>query len=59
MTEHTLKHICAGIVAHVDAGKTTLAERLLFLTGSVRRLGRVDHKDSFLYTEEMERSMGI
>ena len=59
MTEHTLKHICAGIVAHVDAGKTTLAERLLFLTGSVRRLGRVDHQDAFLDTDEMERSRGI
>ena len=40
-------HTVAGIVAHVDAGKTTLAESMLYLTGSTRKLGRVDHKDAF------------
>lgn len=53
------KHICAGLLAHVDAGKTTLAERLLYLAGSIRRLGRVDHRDAFLDTYEMERARGI
>lgn len=40
-------HTVAGIVAHVDAGKTTLAESMLYLTGGTRKLGRVDHKDAF------------
>ena len=53
------KHICVGLLAHVDAGKTTLAERILFLTGSVRKLGRVDHQDAFLDTDDMERARGI
>ena len=53
------KHICAGLLAHVDAGKTTLAEALLYLSGSIRRLGRVDRKDAFLDTYEMERARGI
>lgn len=48
-----------GILAHVDAGKTTLAESILYLTGSIRRLGRVDHKDAFLDTYELERARGI
>ena len=48
-----------GIVAHVDAGKTTLAESLLFSTGKIRQLGRVDHKNTFLDTDEMERARGI
>lgn len=43
-------HTVAGIVAHVDAGKTTLAESMLYLTGGTRKLGRVDHKDAFLDT---------
>lgn len=51
-----MKHICAGLLAHVDAGKTTLAESLLYLRGSVRKLGRVDHRDAFLDTYELERS---
>ena len=59
MTEHTLKHICVGVLAHVDAGKTTLAESLLYLSGSIRRAGRVDHKDAFLDTEAMEKARGI
>lgn len=53
------KHICTGLLAHVDAGKTTLSESMLFLGGSIRKLGRVDHQDAFLDTEEMERSRGI
>ena len=59
MTEHTLKHICAGIVAHVDSGKTTLSEAMLYLTGATRKLGRVDHQDAFLDTFEMEKARGI
>lgn len=42
------KHICAGIVAHVDAGKTTLAEAMLYRQGSIRSMGRVDRGDAFL-----------
>lgn len=53
------KHICIGLLAHVDAGKTTLSEAMLYRTGSIRRLGRVDNRDSFLDTEEMERARGI
>lgn len=48
-----------GLMAHVDSGKTTLAESLLFLSGSIRKIGRVDHKDAFLDTHELERSRGI
>lgn len=53
------KHICVGILAHVDAGKTTLAEGLLYRSGSIRKLGRVDHGDAFLDTYALERSRGI
>ena len=53
------KHISIGLLAHVDAGKTTLAESLLFHTGSIRKMGRVDHQDAFLDTNEMERARGI
>lgn len=53
------QHICVGILAHVDAGKTTLAERLLYLGGSIRKLGRVDHGDTFLDTDAQERARGI
>ena len=49
-------HTVAGIVAHVDAGKTTLAESMLYLTGGTRKLGRVDHKDAFLDTYELEKN---
>ena len=48
-----------GILAHVDAGKTTLSEALLFATGTIRSLGRVDNRDAFLDTFEMERQRGI
>jgi small GTP-binding protein len=54
-----MKKLVIGILAHVDAGKTTLAESLLYLTGSIRKLGRVDHKDAFLDTFELERARGI
>ncbi len=49
----------AGLVAHVDAGKTTLSEALLYCSGTRRTLGRVDHKDAFLDTHDLERSRGI
>lgn len=48
-----------GILAHVDAGKTTLAESILYTSGSIRTMGRVDHKDAFLDTDSMERDRGI
>ena len=54
-----MKRIVAGILAHVDAGKTTLSEALLYATGQVRKLGRVDHGDAFLDTDAMERQRGI
>ena len=57
--EKTKKHICAGLLAHVDAGKTTLAESILYLRGSIRKIGRVDHGDAFLDNYELERSRGI
>lgn len=53
------KHLTIGILAHVDAGKTTLAEALLYRSGKLRRLGRVDHRDAFLDTFELERARGI
>src|SRR5699024_3169878 len=53
------KRLVIGILAHVDAGKTTLAESMLYLSGAIRKLGRVDHKDAFLDTNEMERARGI
>lgn len=53
------KHVCLGILAHVDAGKTTLSESFLFLSGKIRQAGRVDHKDAFLDTYELERERGI
>ncbi len=52
-------HICVGLLAHVDAGKTTLAEAMLYESGSIRRQGRVDNKDAFLDTHELERARGI
>ena len=50
---------CTGLLAHVDAGKTTLSEALLYCSGARRTLGRVDHRDSFLDTHDLERSRGI
>ena len=52
-------HYVVGILAHVDAGKTTLAESILFLSGNIRKIGRVDHGDSFLDHNALERSRGI
>ena len=54
-----MKHLCIGILAHVDAGKTTLSEALLYESGAVRKLGRVDHGDAFLDTDAQERERGI
>ncbi len=53
------KSICVGLLAHVDAGKTTLSEGLLYESGQLRRLGRVDHGDAFLDTDAQERERGI
>ena len=54
-----MKQICAGILAHVDAGKTTLSEALLYCSGALRKLGRVDHQNAFLDTDSLERERGI
>ena len=53
------RYINIGIVAHVDAGKTTLSESMLYHAGAIRKLGSVDHKDAFLDTDQMERERGI
>ena len=58
-SEKTRKHICFGVLAHVDAGKTTLSEGMLYLSGSIRKLGRVDNRDAFLDTFTLERERGI
>ncbi|MEY8515617.1 translation factor GTPase family protein [Lachnospiraceae bacterium 29-84] len=55
----SMEHICAGILAHVDAGKTTLSEALLYVCGNIREMGRVDKKNAFLDTYELERARGI
>ncbi len=52
-------HVCLGILAHVDAGKTTLAESMLYHCGSIRKAGRVDHGDTHMDTYELERARGI
>ena len=54
-----MKHICIGILAHVDSGKTTLSEGLLYASGALRKLGRVNHGDAFLDTAALERERGI
>ncbi len=54
-----MKKIVIGILAHVDSGKTTLSEAMLYLSGNIRKLGRVDHGDSFLDTFRLERDRGI
>ena len=51
--------LVCGLVAHVDAGKTTLSEALLYVSGQLRRQGRVDHRDAFLDTDQQERERGI
>lgn len=53
------KKTVMGLLAHVDAGKTTLAEQMLYTAGEIRTLGRVDHRDTFLDTDSMERERGI
>ncbi|MBD9221550.1 MAG: GTP-binding protein [Clostridiales bacterium] len=53
------KPLCAGLLAHVDAGKTTLSEAMLYEAGARRTLGRVDHQDAFLDTHALERARGI
>ena len=53
------KNLAVGILAHVDAGKTTLSEAMLYRSGKIKKLGRVDHRDSFLDTHELERARGI
>ena len=57
--ETTQKQIVLGILAHVDSGKTTLSEAMLYRAGVTRRLGRVDHKDAFLDTDALEKERGI
>ncbi len=54
-----MKRLVVGILAHVDSGKTTLSEGMLYCSGEIRKLGRVDHKDSFLDTYSLERDRGI
>lgn len=54
-----MKKIVIGILAHVDSGKTTLSESMLYCTGEIRKQGRVDHKNAFLDTDQIERERGI
>ncbi len=54
-----LKHVSMGLLAHVDAGKTTLSEAILYQTGTIRKMGRVDNQDAFLDTYELEKTRGI
>ena len=54
-----MRNLCIGLLAHVDAGKTTLSEAMLHKTGMIRQKGRVDHQDAFLDTDAMEKERGI
>ena len=54
-----MKRLIIGILAHVDAGKTTLSEAMLYESGNLRKLGRVDHQDAFLDHDVQERERGI
>lgn len=54
-----MKRIVAGILAHVDSGKTTLSEAMLYHTGTIRKPGRVDHRNTYLDTDRIERERGI
>ena len=54
-----MKRLVIGILAHVDSGKTTLSEAMLYQAGALRKLGRVDHRDAFLDTDALERARGI
>lgn len=53
-----MKNIVAGILAHVDSGKTTLSEAMLYQAGQIRKLGRVDHQDTYLDTDSQEKDRG-
>ena len=57
--QRSKKKISVGLLAHVDAGKTTLSEAMLYLSGSINKLGRVDHQNAFLDTNSLERERGI
>ena len=57
--ETNRKQLVVGILAHVDSGKTTLSEAMLYCAGAIRKLGRVDHKDAFLDTDALEKARGI
>ena len=59
MNNKETRRVVIGITAHVDAGKTTLAEAMLYRTGQLRKLGRVDHGDAYLDTDQLERERGI
>ena len=59
MESSVQKNLCAGLLAHVDSGKTTLTEAMLYRSGALRRAGRVDHGDAFLDHYALERSRGI
>ena len=54
-----MKKLAVGILAHVDAGKTTLSEGMLYCGGRLKKLGRVDHQNAFLDTDSQERERGI
>ena len=54
-----MKQLVIGVLAHVDAGKTTLSEALLYTAGAIPTLGRVDHRDAYLDTHDLERARGI
>ena len=56
MAEKSEKQLVVGILAHVDSGKTTLSEAMLYRAGSIRKLGRVDHRDAFLDTDALEKA---
>ena len=58
-TDQKKRHICTGMLAHVDAGKTTCVETMLYNSGTIRKAGRVDHGDTILDYDEQERSHGI
>ena len=57
--QNSPKRLVVGILAHVDSGKTTLSEAMLYRSGTIRKLGRVDHKDAFLDTDALEKARGI
>ena len=54
-----MRNLNIGLLAHVDAGKTTLSENILYISGAIRNLGRVDHKDTYLDNNAMEKERGI